>query len=199
MTEVTETIQKDTSVAEPARQEDGALAADANGPRSNPDSHAEHTDKLVPVTEAIRYRKRAQAAEQQLDELNHQLEQLQGELTESRQTVTHLERRQHIDALLADAEAIDIETARLLTEQAVEQMDDPDVRLAVDELVQSKPYLFRQRADESSGAMAARPDHSSQAFPQHVDQTAQRAVSTGDRRDLLDYLRLRRTRQRPFH
>lgn len=144
-------------------------------------------DKLVSVSEAIRYRKRAQTAEQQLCELRDQFTQLRPQLDDSQQTITSLERRQKIDALLSDSDAIDLEAARLLTEISVSQMDEPDVVSAVGELRRQKPYLFRQRRGTLDSAMAP---HVDPPQPEHL--AAQRAASTGDRRDLLDYLRLRR-------
>jgi len=148
------------------------------------------SEKLVPVTEAIRYRRRAQAAEQQLDETRSQAESLQGELGEARETITALERRQQVDRLLADARVADLEVARLLTEMAVEQMDEPDVQLAIDDLRRHKPYLFHEPADPGS-AMGAR-GSSHDAPARHA---AQHAADTGNRRDLLQYLRLRRRPQ----
>lgn len=144
-------------------------------------------DKLVPVSEAIRYRKRAQTAEQSLEALQSSFAQLEKQLGESRDTISALERRQKIDALLTTHDAIDLEAARLLTEVAVTQMDEPDVSAAVDELRRHKPYLFRHRAAPSDSAMSARMGHEPP-----TQLAAQRAASTGDRRDLLDYLRLRR-------
>jgi hypothetical protein len=146
-------------------------------------------DKLVPVSEAIRYRKRAQAAEQQLEEINNEISAMQAKLTEASQTIVGLERRQKVDALLTDAETIDLETARLLTEQAVALMDDPEVELAVEDLKRHKPYLFRHRQANGVSAMAPSID------PQGHDPAelaAEHATKTGDRRDLLRYLRLRR-------
>ena len=147
------------------------------------------SDKLVPVTEAIRYRKRAQAAEQQLTELHSKLKTVEGELNKTQQTIAQLERRQKIDALLADADAVDFEVARLLTEAAVESMDEPDVALAIDDLRRGKPYLFRQRAAASAVAMSARARGN--VSPSTIE-AAQTAATSGDRRDLLHYLRLRR-------
>ncbi|MFW6060975.1 MAG: hypothetical protein ACODAQ_12410 [Phycisphaeraceae bacterium] len=175
-----------TDVTTPVQQNDEA-SPDAPVATGTPVSGDEQGEKLVPVTEAIRYRKRAQAAEQQIGELNGRLDQLQQQLAEAQQTVSHLERRQHIDAMLSEAEAVDLETARLLTERAVEQMSEPDVKLAVEDLRRSKPFLFRQSITTASGAMAAR---ESGGAP--VEEAAERAVTTGDRRDLLHYLRMRR-------
>ncbi len=148
-------------------------------------------DKLVPVGEAIRYRKRAQAAEQQLERLNEELRDVGVKLDEANQTITGLERRQQADALLLDADAIDLEAARLLTEQAVLTMDEPDIKMAVDDLRRHKPYLFRHRHDPDHSAMA--PAIQSTGHDP-AEQAAQNAARTGDRRDLLRYLRLRRAR-----
>lgn len=149
---------------------------------------ADASERLVPVTEAIRYRKRAQAAEQQLGALKAQFDQQASQISEANDTISRLERRQRIDALLNDADAVDLGVARLLTEQAVADMDDADVEEVIDDLRRHKPYLFRQRS-LTSPAMAPRLTESGH---DPVDHAAERAVNTGSRRDLLDYLRLRR-------
>jgi hypothetical protein len=156
-------------------------------PGSSADLPGAGVEKLVPVSEAIRYRKRAQSAEQELGEARQQVAALQRQIDESRQTVTALERRQKIDALLTDSDAIDLEAARLLTEISVSQMDEPDVAAAVGELRRQKPYLFRHRPGPNDSAMGQRLEP---AAPEAL--AAERAVTTGDRRDLMDYLRLKR-------
>lgn len=152
-------------------------------------STAIENERLVPVAEAIRYRKRAQAAEQQVGALQNQLGELQGKLNQTQETIAHLERRQKIDALLADADAVDFEVARLLTEVAVEQMSQPDVAIAIADLRRGKPYLFHQRGKATAQAMSAR--HRADDSDSTHD-AAQAAAASGDRRDLLQYLRLRR-------
>ncbi len=117
-------------------------------------------------------------------------EQLERELAEARRTIEHLERRQRIDALLAEADAIDLDAARLLTERAVETMDEPDLALAVKDLKRHKPYLFRRPAPPWSGStMSPRSDGEGDDL---ATAAASRAAQSGARRDLLDYLRLRR-------
>jgi hypothetical protein len=150
--------------------------------------HESRQEKLVPVTEAIRYRKRAQAAEQQLASLQTQLDELRVQLNASRETITSLERRQKIDAMLAEADAIDLEAARLLTEAAVANMDEPDVAQVVADLRRHKPYLFRRGVGSGSASMSPR------LSDEHVgaEKAAERALGSGNRRDLLEYLRLRR-------
>lgn len=172
-----DTTANDSREMEPASVPAGQAAGD------------ERDDKQVPVSEAIRYRKRAQAAEQQLGEVQSQMQAMQAKYDEAQQTITQLERRQRIDALLAESEAIDLDAARLLTERAVQEMDEPDVQAAVADLRRHKPYLFRKRTSEGHGGMAPRLDD--EAMPAAED-LAHRAAVSGDRRDLLRYLRLRR-------
>ena len=146
-------------------------------------------DRLVPVTEAIRYRKRAQAAEQQLTGLQAQLDEAQQRVEQAEQTISSLERRQRIDALLAEADAIDIDAARLLTEAAVQSMDEPDVAEAVEDLRRHKPFLFQPDSGQVDG-LALAPQIEGLDDP--LAQAAEQAQHSGDRRDLLRYLRLRR-------
>ena len=171
----------DTVMPEPSEQTD-AIVDDLNDPAAMP-------DKLVPVSEAIRYRKRAQAAEQQLEALHEELNAAEAKLSEADQTITGLERRQKVDSLLAEADAIDLETARLLTEQAVSMMDEADIELAVKDLRRHKPYLFRRRQAQAPSAMAPSIEL---AGLDPAEQAAEQASRSGDRRDLLRYLRLRR-------
>jgi len=145
-------------------------------------------EKLVPVAESIRYRKRAQAAEQRLGEMEAELESARNELGQARETIDALDRRQRIDQLLIESDAIDLEAARLLTAAAVESMDEPDVAAAVDDLQRRKPYLFRRQQRGPSG-MGAR----SGGARASLHEAADTAASTGDRRDLLRYLRMRRS------
>ncbi|MEO0474487.1 MAG: hypothetical protein AAF085_00765 [Planctomycetota bacterium] len=154
-----------------------------------PAEAAPEQDKLVPVTEAIRYRKRAQAAEQQLEGLQAQLSEAQQRIEQAEQHVDALERRQRIDALLAEADAIDLDAARLLTEAVVQQMDEPDVIEAVEDLRRHKPYLFHPDSTSADG-LALAPQIEGADSP--LAQAAEQAQHSGDRRDLLRYLRLRR-------
>ncbi|QDU35518.1 hypothetical protein KS4_36010 [Poriferisphaera corsica] len=155
------------------------------------DQETKTEEKKIAVTEAIRYRKRAQAAEKSLEDMAQKVEQLNGELEDTRKTVSHLERRQRIDALLMDERAVDIEAARLLTEVSVESMDDPDIEMVVNDLKESKPYLFKS----SQGSVARMMAPSDQIdTDRDVSNAATEAIQTGRRSDLLRYLRIKRTK-----
>ncbi|WP_428387596.1 hypothetical protein [Mucisphaera sp.] len=115
-------------------------------------------------------------------------EALAARLVEAEATIERLERRARIDALLAETDVVDVEAARLLTEAAVAQMDDEDLELAVEDLKKHRPYLFRRKmVDAGIGVMGEETDGVDGA-------AAQRARASGNRRDLLAYLRLRRSR-----
>ncbi len=146
------------------------------------------SNKLVPVSESIRYRKRAQQAEQELEQARQNLEKIERELTESRDMIDHLERQHRISELLTEADAIDLGVARLLTEATVQTMDEPDLKQAVADLQRQKPYLFRKQVSQAR-AMSA---HDSDPMDQDVAHAAAQAAATGHRRDLLAYLRLKR-------
>lgn len=170
---------ENTTVIEPA-------PAPSPAPTDTSPQDGDAQEKLVPVTEAIRYRKRAQAAEQQLQSLQEQLAHAAEELAAAREQIDQIERRRSIDEQLIQADTIDLQAARLLTEAAVSQMDDAQISEVIDDLRRHKPYLFRQRS--SSGGMSPR----LRAGAEDLDHAAATAASTGDRRDLLRYLRMRR-------
>lgn len=177
------------SMSEQSAQEPALLKQETQATSPQTQEEAQEGERRGPVAQAMRYRKRAQLAEQELAQLKGSLEELRGELTQSQQALARLERKQRIESELAEEETLDVEAARLLTEAAVQQMREPDVRLAVEDLKRHKPWLFRQRQAAGARAMPARQQRMDK--PQ-VEQAAEQAASTGDRRDLLRYLRLRR-------
>lgn len=136
--------------------------------------------------------------EDRVASLEGKVNELVGTLARTREALDAAERRHQIDLALVEADAVDLETARLLTEVAVGQMDDRDVELAVRELRQRKPFLFKggakagsgpARASRHVGAMGAR---SAAQAPAALKNFANEAAATGDRAALLRYLRARR-------
>lgn len=145
-------------------------------------------DKVVPLSELIRVRKRAQDAEAQASALQSRVVELEKVLAETRSAVDAIERRQQIDLALLEADAMDLESARLLTELALGQMDDADVHAAVSELKHRKPFMFNTKRSRGVSAMSGT---QRQAVDSLAD-VAQEATRTGDRRALLRYLQIRR-------
>lgn len=147
----------------------------------------ESGEQLVPVSESIKYRKRAQAAESTVREYETRVSALSDEVETLRREIGQYERRERIDQMLLESEVIDLEAGRLLAEMSVSQMDEEDVGLAVEELRRTKPYLFRR--SERVGRM---PGKFEGRGVDRLSDAAASAAASGDRRDLLRYLRLRR-------
>ncbi len=148
-------------------------------------------ERLVPVVEAIRYRKRAQNAESRVAELEGQLkasqargEQLAGELNETR-----LERK--LLSSLTAAGARDLEAAVLLAKARMKGSDG-DVDSVVDQLRDQKSYLFD---DAEAGAAASKTAGVKERKPggqSVLERAAKRAATSGSRADVQEYLRVRR-------
>lgn len=160
-------------------------------PGASPPPH--ETEKLVPVAEAIRYRKRAQAAEKILGDLQRDLEAKTALLEQREQTLASLERARELDELLVEADAVDLETTRLVAQSALGEMDEPDVTSVVEALVRRKPFLFRTRVVRN-GASSPHAVVTGDAIPSELEHAAMAAGTSGRRADLLRYLRLRRRR-----
>ena len=166
--------------------------------------------KVVPVADAIKYRRRAQQAEtrltefeQKLDALQSQLEKQNDELEHARQNerqassqLSEMNNRIRIDNALAKAGAIDLEAARLLLRERMDiagELDDKQLRTAISEMLTAKPYL---KSPNVSGGLMPSPTLASR-IPQASEASqlaglAQRAAGSGSRKDIAEYLRLRR-------
>lgn len=145
-------------------------------------------EKLVPVGEAIRYRKRAQEAERSAEESGSRINELETSLASAKQELDAMERRHEIDLALMREGAIDLETARLMAELTMESAEEGNTSEAVSKLRQDKPFLFRKPPQSSGGAMSAK-------VSQERTETAaagEHAARNGDRESLLRYLRARR-------
>ena len=152
-------------------------------------------EKVVPVSEAIRYRKRAQAAEQQAEELTRQVEQLRrehGQLTEQLQSQRHDE---ELSKRLTAAGVTDVEAGVLLTRKRMG--DGGDLDAAIERLRQDKPHLFpsHQREANSAPKKTAGAKERPGTSPT-MAQAAQQAAASGRRSDVHEYMRVRRTRVR---
>jgi len=149
-------------------------------PDAPPATHSEPADSGGPGLQPVS------------DTLHTALTDARRELDSLRAALDSAERRRSIERALLEADAIDLETATLLTEAAVAKAatspTDADVTSAVTDLRRRKPFLFARRAPRSS-SMAPKP-----ANP-NADRLAltREQATTGDRSALLRYLKLRRS------
>ncbi len=163
--------------------------------------------KLVPVAESIKYRRRAQQAEATLEVLQQQLTDVKQQVTDQQNQLGSAEAQRDEAALqlivtenhrtaervLAQAGTVDIETAAMLLARKIdlaESLDPHEIQTSVEELLLDKPYLRRPTAALPPKTASAKPTQTGSIA--QMTQAADRAISTGDRRDVAEYLRLRR-------
>ena len=172
--------------------EAGASDASASAPESSAAEAA--SPHLVNVAEAIRYRKRAQAAEKELAELRTQLQESQQQSQNVRDRLTQVERRAAIDAQLAEAGAADLQAARLLVNAALGEDDGMEIAAAIQAVRRQRPQLFRAAAAvaTSMGPAVHAVDHGSR----DIHRAANIARRSGHNADVMHYMNLRRSAPR---
>ncbi|AQT67117.1 hypothetical protein STSP2_00258 [Anaerohalosphaera lusitana] len=150
---------------------------------------AQEDDKLVPVSEAIKYRKRAQAAEQERAELDAKLREMVANKTKVEQDLAEIKCDHELSRKLSAAGAIDLEAAVLMAKSKLAEDESGDVESVVESMRREKSYLFggvggvektagvREKAGGGRG---------------NLENLAKRAVKSGRRSDVQEYLRERR-------
>ena len=168
----------DQSVAVAQREEESPAKSDVQ-----PESEAQPGRG-----DGEQWQDRAQRAERSLAELADRLAESESSLEQARHAIDAVEQRRRIERALEEAHALDLETATILTAAAIEGMDEPDVAIAVRDLQRRKPFLFRTRLTRASVMSAADVPREDSVLGE-VAETARR---TGDRHELLRYLRMKR-------
>ncbi|HEX2836916.1 MAG TPA: hypothetical protein VHN77_02185 [Phycisphaerales bacterium] len=116
---------------------------------------------------------------------------LETELSTTRTALTHAQQQRDLDRALFTAGATDLDAAHTLAEKAL--TEGHDIPKAVAHVRQRTPSLFRPPIPPSPARGATLAPAAPHAPPTSDLESAQRAAgTTGDRRDLLRYLRLRR-------
>jgi hypothetical protein len=148
-------------------------------------------DRLVPVAEAIRYRKRAQAAEKELAEMKTQRDLLQTEKQTLADQIDHIRQDQQVRTLLTAAGVTDLETAELLVWDRLDSSEEKDARKVIEQLRRDKGWLFasRQAGGPSPRTAGVRPQPDGSAV---LQEAAKKAARSGQSADVQEYLRLRR-------
>jgi hypothetical protein len=149
--------------------------------------------KLVPVAESIRYRKRAQSAEKQVEDLSEQLSQAKSEAARISEQLNEIQLEQNLIRKLAAAGTVDLETAVLIVKARVESNNGADIDGVIEQLKKEKQYLFRQK-DTDTPAIKKTAGVKERVQNSHtvLERAAKKAAMTGNRTDLQEYLKLRR-------
>jgi hypothetical protein len=149
--------------------------------------------KLVPVAESIRYRKRAQTAEKKVEALTRELQQAQSQANEAVEQLHAARLEQELARKLIVAGTVDVEASVLMAKARLEAEPESDVDSVIEQLKKEKPHLFAVQDGYASAAKKTSPAKDRMQNSQTVlERAAKKAAETGSRRDLEEYLRLRR-------
>jgi uncharacterized protein YhaN len=148
--------------------------------------------RLVPVTESIRYRKRAQSAEKKIEELTEQLAQAKAQTAELSGQLSDIQTEQTLMRQLAAAGAVDLETAVLIARARLQDKDDVDVSGVIEQLKKEKQFLFSANSPGPVPTKTAGARDRGTNSQTLLEKAAKKAATTGSRTDLHEYLKLRR-------
>ena len=148
--------------------------------------------RFVSVSESRRYRKRAQSAEKQNEQLGQQLTQTREQLSELTEQLQQARQEKELIGKLSGAGVIDLEAAVLLAKVRLERDDKADLDGCIEQLRREKPYLFGRNGGGSVTVHKTAGSKERGSNRGVLERAAKRAATTGDRKDLQEYLKLRR-------
>ncbi len=149
--------------------------------------------RFVPVSESIRYRKRAQSAEKKLETLSGQLAQAKEQTTKLSEQLSNIQNEQELMRRLSAEATVDLEAAVLIAKTKLQGKDDADLKAVIGQMKKEKPYLFYD--NNRMAAAAQKTAAAKERLPNNqtvLERAAQKAATTGNRADLQEYLKLRR-------
>jgi len=148
--------------------------------------------KLVPVAESIRYRKRAQSAEKNLEALTEQLAEAKAQVATMSEQLDDVQLEQKLMRKLAAAGSVDLETAVLIAKAKMAGDSNADLDGVIEQLKKEKQYLFAGSSGTVTTKKTAAAKERLQNSQAILERAAKKAATTGNRTDLQEYLKLRR-------
>jgi hypothetical protein len=158
------------------------------------EEETEQEGKFVPVSESIRYRRRAQSAERKAAMLEEEVTRAKSQNEQLCEKVSRIELENKLVTKLISEGVSDLEAAVSVAKSRMEGSDDLDVDEVVEQLRREKNYLFGDAglhlSPSKTSGVKSRQVGSGQSI---IERAAQRAAKSGHRGDLLEYLKLRRS------
>lgn len=148
--------------------------------------------KLVPVSESIRHRKRAQRAEKKIEALAEQLAEAKAEAKKMAEQLSSIQVEQNLVSELAAAGTVDLETAVLIAKARMEGESEVDIDSIIRQLKKEKQYLFASASRTVTATKTAGAKERMEGSQTVLERAAKKAATTGNRTDLQEYLKLRR-------
>ena len=160
------------------------------------ETEAGHEDignhKLVPVTESIRYRRRAQSAEKKIETLTEELAQARLQTSEMAEELNSIRMEQKLIHKLAAAGVVDVEAAVLIARAKISSDTEADLDSVIQQLKKEKQYLFFGAGGAATAKKTSGVKDRMQNSQTVLERAAKKAATTGNRTDLHEYLKLRR-------
>ncbi len=150
-------------------------------------------EKLVPVTESIKYRKRAQEAEKQLESLNRKVEQISSENKKLNESLSEVQLDNELTACLTGAGVRDVEAGILMARERLAAGDEKDIKEVVSDLRKEKGYLFDRSSSSAAAGLTASAKGRETIGQGPLERAARRASASGSRVDLHEYMKVRRS------
>jgi hypothetical protein len=153
----------------------------------------QRSERLVDVSEAIRYRKRAQSAEQKQTTLEQELAENRAEIERLNKNLSQMTiERQLIDKLVS-AGVRDLDAAVIIGKARFEDDKKATAAGVVEQLKKEKGYLFSDTSFAiAAGAKTSGVKDKLSGTTGVLERAAKKAANTGSRADLQEYLRVRR-------
>jgi hypothetical protein len=148
--------------------------------------------KLVPVTESIRYRRRAQSAEKQVEDLSEQLAQAKSQAAKMSEQVNEIRLERNLMRKLAAAGAVDLEASILIAKTRLDGDNNTNTDSVIEQLKKEKQYLFTPGKETIAAKKTSGVKDRVQNSQTVLEKVAKKAATTGSRTDLQQYLKLRR-------
>lgn len=162
-------------------------------PEREIDDNTTDAGKLVSITESIRYRRRAQGAEKQAQDLADQLAQAHETISQMSRDLEGLQHDQELTRKLSAAGATDLETALLVAKARMQDGSKTDVDACVEQLKQEKRHLFEPSPQTVTPRRTAGAKDRVSPNQTALQRAAAKAAQSGHRTDLQHYLKLRRS------
>ncbi len=150
--------------------------------------------KMVPVTESIRYRKRAQSAEKKCEQLANEMKSFKEQKQNLQKEVESLKFESDVMKKLSQAGAIDMESAVLVTKERLKESDDADIDGVIEDLKKNKGFIFgsSDQKVKAAGKTAFARDKINPGSRNSLGKAAKKALASGSRIDLHEYMKLKR-------
>lgn len=150
-----------------------------------------NSQKLVPLSESVKYRKRAQNAEKAAETLKDNLNQNEQHRLELEEKLNKTKTENQIMQKLSKAGIRDIEAGLALTKLRLSENNNTEIDEVIQQICNEKDYLFNSRKmimpTKTASIKANVPEAETV-----LAESAKKAAASGSRVDLQQYLKVRR-------